>query len=505
MLTRPGSQSPSRLRLPVGAALVALFLVAAARTPLLTDEMYYWDWSRHLASGYFDHPPAIAWLIRAGTLVAGDTPFGVRLASVLCGFGAIALLDRSTRLIGAAEDGQRLLLIIAGLPLVTASFLLATPDAPFLAATAALLFCTLRALRSASPGPAICWWMAAGAALGMGLLSKYTALLIPAGVVLALLIDQTLRRQLLTPGPYLALVVAALVTMPVVVWNAQHDWVSLRFQLLHGLGASMGGNTLGREFSFLGGQLAIANPVMLALLAWSCWRAARNTSAPVGRTLGILALAVFGFFMISASRRPVEANWPAPAYLPAALVLAVTPLGAVGRRWLGIGAGLAVVLMMVALLHLITPVLPLAREVDQVAEAHGWPAVADSASAVQGRAEAGGRRVFLAGNRYQETGAMAWHMKDHPTVYSLNVDYRPNQYDYWPRFEQVAGAGNDLLLVIEPGAKGDSVVARLLPSFDQARMVMEVERRRGSRVLTPRDLWLFEGWKGEALPRGITP
>src|SRR4249920_435739 len=64
-------------------ALVALRLVAAAYTPITFDEAYYWMWSKHLAGGYYDHPPGVAMVIRLGTMIAGDTELGVRLVSIL--------------------------------------------------------------------------------------------------------------------------------------------------------------------------------------------------------------------------------------------------------------------------------------------------------------------------------------------------------------------------------------------------------------------------------------
>src|SRR3977135_3430738 len=82
--------SLSELRLDRGTvlavlALLLLRLVAAAYTPLSFDEAYYWMWSKHLAGGYYDHPPLVALVIRLGTMIAGDTELGVRLVAVLLG------------------------------------------------------------------------------------------------------------------------------------------------------------------------------------------------------------------------------------------------------------------------------------------------------------------------------------------------------------------------------------------------------------------------------------
>src|SRR6266566_4097031 len=60
------------------AAVIVVRLYVAAATPLSADEAYYWLWSQHLAAGYYDHPPVVAFIIRAGTAVFGDTSLGVR-------------------------------------------------------------------------------------------------------------------------------------------------------------------------------------------------------------------------------------------------------------------------------------------------------------------------------------------------------------------------------------------------------------------------------------------
>src|SRR5437763_9578145 len=83
-------------------ALVGLRLVAAAVTPLTFDEAYYWMWSRHLAGGYYDHPPMVAFVIRAGTLIAGDTELGVRLVSILLALPTSFAIYRATEILFGA-------------------------------------------------------------------------------------------------------------------------------------------------------------------------------------------------------------------------------------------------------------------------------------------------------------------------------------------------------------------------------------------------------------------
>ena len=80
-------------------ALVGLRLLLAALTPLTFDEAYYWTWSKHLAGGYYDHPPMVAIVIRLGTMLAGDTEFGVRLVSILLALPMSFAVYRTTVLL----------------------------------------------------------------------------------------------------------------------------------------------------------------------------------------------------------------------------------------------------------------------------------------------------------------------------------------------------------------------------------------------------------------------
>src|SRR6202048_3174716 len=64
-------------------ALTALRMIYASLIDLRTDEAYYWTWSKENVLSFLDHPPMIAWFIRFGTAIFGDTNFSVRFAGIL--------------------------------------------------------------------------------------------------------------------------------------------------------------------------------------------------------------------------------------------------------------------------------------------------------------------------------------------------------------------------------------------------------------------------------------
>src|SRR3954469_23528789 len=108
-------------------ALLAVRLVPSAYTPITFDEAYYWIWSKHLAGGYYDHPPMVAFVIRLGTCLAGDTELGVRIGSVLLAIPATwatwragAILFTNERIAATAALFFNLtLMVAAGTVIVT--------------------------------------------------------------------------------------------------------------------------------------------------------------------------------------------------------------------------------------------------------------------------------------------------------------------------------------------------------------------------------------------------
>src|SRR3979490_2661642 len=122
-------------------ALVALRLGAAAWTPLTFDEAYYWMWSKHLAGGYYDHPPGVAYVIRSGTMILGDTELGVRLVSILLALPmSWAVYRTAAILFGGQRVAATATLLLRVTLMAAVGTLIVTPDSPLLVASSFVLF-----------------------------------------------------------------------------------------------------------------------------------------------------------------------------------------------------------------------------------------------------------------------------------------------------------------------------------------------------------------------------
>jgi len=204
----------------------ALRLVYLGQAELLPEEAYYWNYSRHLAIGYFDHPPMVAWLIRLSTSAFGGSEFGVRVGALFCAAATAFFTYRLTRNLFDASSALLATVLSQVLPFFFAAGMVMTPDTPLVAAWAAELYFLERALVAGRSGA---WW-GVGLCMGVGLLSKYSiGLLAPAAFVFMLL-DPQARRWLRRWQPYAAALLAVAIFSPVIVWNAQNEWASFAFQ-----------------------------------------------------------------------------------------------------------------------------------------------------------------------------------------------------------------------------------------------------------------------------------
>ena len=358
-------------------ALTALRMLVAAFTPLSADEAYYWVWSRALAPGYLDHPPMVAWWIWAGTQAAGDGALGIRLLSPLSAAAGSLLLARTAEmLLPGRQAGIVAACLLNATLLLGVGAVTVTPDTPLILFWTAALWAMAQVLRTGQGG----WWLLVGLAAGCALLSKYTALLLGVGIVIWLVVTPSGRVWLRTPWPWLGGVVAGLVFLPVVGWNASHGWASFIKQ-----GARTSDWQPGRALVFLGelaaGQVGLATPLVLVLCGAGAWAALRHARRldPAWTLLAALIWPGIAIFVQHALGDRVQANWPAVIY-PAAAIAAA---GLGWRLWKPAAAlGLAMTALVYAQATL--GVIPLPRRADvTLFRLAGWDQLAAEAAAAR--------------------------------------------------------------------------------------------------------------------------
>jgi glycosyltransferase involved in cell wall biosynthesis len=313
------------------AFLFVLKVVGGALTELDSIEAYHWLYAQNPALGYYDHPAMIGWLVWLSTTIFGHSPLGVRMVTFIGSSLAIWLVFLTGRRLYDERAG-RLAALLFGVAFGTLKFAsMATPDAPLLW----FWIATVWALGHAIAGDRPAWWLAAGLFLGCAMLSKYTAIFLPFGILLFLMGTREHSVWFRRKEPYLAALIALVVFSPTIVWNAQNEWQSLVYQ---GVGrvSDVRGFTTKYARQMAVSQLWLLTPVA-AIWAWGAGLAAlaRWRSRPwADRLVASTAMPILLFFHGDRAL-PVRA---------AALVArrrrdALSPRGAVGRAAAGSGSG----------------------------------------------------------------------------------------------------------------------------------------------------------------------
>ena len=480
-------------------ALVALRLVAAALTPLTFDEAYYWLWSKHLAFGYYDHPPMVALVIRAGTMIAGDTELGVRLVSILLALPmSWAVYRTASILFGGVRVAATAAILLNVTLMAAVGTLIVTPDSPLLVASSFVLFGLAKVLETGRGA----WWLAVGAAVGAALLSKYTALFFGPVILIWLVMIPKLRRWLVSPWPYLGGLVALLLFSPVILWNAEHQWVSFIKQI---------GRARIEDFraSFIAElvptQVAFATPLVFVLGVMGLYALFRQRAgaSPARVLIESMFWTITLYFVWHSLHARVEANWLAPVYPAFAIAAAVAAHLA---RWETRGQRVADfclrwasplgILMFAALIVQANTgwLSGYRRDATVRSVGVGWRELAGEIEAVRVRV---GATCLLAPD-YGTTSWLTFYLPRGSCV------VQPTQRIRWvnmpePAAELLAGP----LLYVDEARPAQPPY--LKDRFARIERVAELPRKRGPLVIETYALDLLQGPKGEVLDRSPPP
>jgi 4-amino-4-deoxy-L-arabinose transferase-like glycosyltransferase len=410
------------------------------------DYIDHWMQSRVLAFGYYEHPPMIAWVLRALTAVVGDSEPALEGIAIFLNLAILAGMYA----IGANVFGVR----AAAFGLVAADttpfFIGGTPlvhiDQPLLLFWLAALWALLRYQRTGRAR----WLLLTGILAGLGALSKYTMVLFYLGALVFIVAVPGRRRELLNPYVYAAGVLSLLVFSPVLMWNAQHAWVSILFQLRKGAGgaAVFPGKHLA-EFTL--GYVFLFSPVMVAAGAawfWRRWRSGgldggKAGSGAYGGSLGrvrlrddasTLLLAMWITPVVFFSLAMIPGSFPDPQYVNEAFLSFFILLGReLEQRWADrrkavlwvYGGSAAITLALLAAFAAQTyhPFLRIGPSADPTRQIVGWDETGRQVSDLL-REKGLSQPRYVISFYYPLASQFSLHLPSRPYTYSLQREAR---------------------------------------------------------------------------------
>jgi hypothetical protein len=388
-----------------------LHLIQALNTELFDDEAYYWVYSKFPAWGYFDHPPIIAILIKAGYAIFHNE-LGVRLLTSILSTASLFIVESLTE-----KKNPFLFYAICGsMAVAQIGGMLAVPDAPLMFFIALFFFLYKRFLLNMSlPNTLLL-----GLVIALMFYTKYHAILI------VLFTGFSNLKLLKYWQSYVACVFALLLFMPHLYWQHINGYPSVQFHLFERNSAEY---TLWYVVEFLGGQVLLAGPLMgwLLLIAAFLYRPTSMTE----RALIFTLVGVFVFFFLASLRGKTEANWTIPSYIGLIVLSHQYLLSKTKLRRLLYGAlPLTLLLVFTGRVIMMTDLPP------------AWWIVKDEfhenknfVKQVQTRAK-DKPAVFL--DTYQKPSKYWFYSGD--SAFALNTTtYRRNNYNFWPIEENYIG------------------------------------------------------------------
>lgn len=282
--------------------------------PLHGDEAYYWMWSHHLQTGYYDHPPMIAYLIYFTNFIS-ESEWGVRLVNVFSfSIAALYIFKLSSEMFDE-KIALNAVIIFSSVILVHAGYIITTPDSPL------ILFWTLSLYYSYGAIFHGKWndYVLAGFALGFMMLSKYTSILLIVSILLFIILKR--RDILFNIKFYVTVAIASIIVLPMLFWNYQNDWISFNFQLNHGSTETFH-ISFASALEYIGGQFIVFSPVFAALLFFFLAKDKLYFKENKLFYLVLATLFTLLFFLYKSLFKTMALNYAAPAYVSGVILLA---------------------------------------------------------------------------------------------------------------------------------------------------------------------------------------
>lgn len=424
----------------LGFTLFHLLILLISPVDLVSDEALYWEYSKHLDWSYYAKGPGIAIATWLSSHIFGDTVFGVRVGALFCFtvfssavyFFLKKLFSPGTALFGFLLTRLTLMFGVTGFVMTTDPLVL-----PFWLFS---LWFAYRAIQEDKPG----YWIPSFFLAGVGILVKFTAVLLLGGYGLVLLASKTRRHHLWSKSFWLASLGFLIAILPIFIWNAQHDWVNIGHNVGHTVGKG-GGIPFKRLPEFIAGQLGLVGPIVLPLMLIALWRAGKRWLKEKDDIAGLLVMSTLPVLAVCVkvtATRSCYANWPMPAYVAGMLLLCAEFQSARDIRWYRKGLLLNGFAFALAQVSWFLPVLlpqsinlpiPIKRMV-------GWQELGDAVEAKAKEIARGENSVFVMANDYMTASSLRFELPDSlPVRLGSFTGRRLSEQDFWQTWEELKG------------------------------------------------------------------
>lgn len=462
-----------------------LILLAGFPYDLHGDEAQYWTWAQEPAFGYYSKPPMIAWLIMATTSICGDGLACVKISSPILHAGTGMMLFLCGRELYGARAGFWSSTTYTLMPAVSLSAVVITTDAPLLFFWSVALYAFIRSIRDDRTG----WWILTGLAGGLGLLSKYNMGIFAVSALAFLLWDTRYRHLLLKPGPWLAAAIAAIVYAPNLLWNATHGFISYQHTTEISQ-ASRANFDVGGLLDFLLSQFAVFGPVSLLVLAWLIVRIPTVSARVEGRLTYSFALPWLTAMIVLAFASRVFANWSAPAYIAATLLVTgeLVRIGKGNRLLLAILITNAVLTAGIYHYEFALQVvgIDLTRQNDPFKRVRGWQDLGKQTSAIVVNHPA----LAVLTEERMLTAELMYYMSPRREILKWNPDNRRDDH-YDISTSLASREGQDFLFVTRNG-----VSQEIASRFASHQTVGEIRVAIYEDWRLDYDVWVLRNFKG---------
>ncbi len=396
------------------------------------DEAYFWACSKNLELAYFDHPPMVAYVIKVFTSIFGNNPFAIHAGALVLTSCSILIAYKWLREMFSEEETLWGSLLFMFAPVIFMGGVIMAPDAPLALFWTLSLYLLYRALKEQKN----LYWYLTGISMGLASLSKYNGFILPVMMFLYLILSKNHRPFLKKKEPYITLLLSIIVFLPVIIWNAQNDWVSFHFQFV---GRHRFSLSIVKFLLFVASQMLYLAPTGFIIAMCGFTGLARLWKKKWEyRYLFLMSFPVIALFAAnSLYSHKFLPHWPALGYI-GGFMGAAAAIKLTGKYKLLLKLNLAVCSILIAFLivssfHPVIPLAPNAREKDFTNDFYGWDLLKKE---VETLTESLPDDIFYLAERYQ-TGAQFSLATNKPVW--VKRKGRTTGYDFWQDIDSRKG------------------------------------------------------------------